>query len=127
MENETKALRFNDGKLQWSLVDFESLEPMVKVLEFGAKKYAPENWRKGLETTKIIESMLRHTFALLRGEDNDPESGIEHVGHIQCNAMFLAKMLKDPKWDNRDGKVSMNFTPCPTCSLPEEQCGCLTN
>ena len=97
MENDDKALRFNDGKLQWSLVDFESLEPMVKVLEFGAKKYAPNNWKKGLETTKIIESMLRHTFALLKGENNDPESGINHVGHIQCNAMFLAKMLQDPK------------------------------
>ena len=127
MENDDKALRFNDGKLQWSLVDFESLEPMVKVLEFGAKKYAPNNWKKGLETTKIIESMLRHTFALLKGENNDPESGINHVGHIQCNAMFLAKMLQDPKWDNREDKVSMNFTPCPTCSLPEEQCGCQTN
>lgn len=33
-----KAMRFNDGKLQWSLVHFDSLKPMVKVLEFGAKK-----------------------------------------------------------------------------------------
>ena len=41
-----KALRHNTGKLKWGLVDFKSLEPMVEVLEFGAKKYAPFNWQK---------------------------------------------------------------------------------
>ena len=29
-----KALRYNDGKPEWTLVDFDSLEPMVKVLEY---------------------------------------------------------------------------------------------
>ena len=39
--------RYNTGKIQWSLVDFDSLEPMVRVLEFGAKKYDAHNWKKG--------------------------------------------------------------------------------
>jgi len=34
-----QAMRFNDGKLQWALIDFKQLEGMVRVLEFGAKKY----------------------------------------------------------------------------------------
>ena len=38
-----KGLRYNKEKLKWSLVDFESLEEMVKVLEFGAEKYEPDN------------------------------------------------------------------------------------
>lgn len=97
MEKE-QALRYNDGKLQWSLVDFPSLEPMVKVLEFGAKKYSPNNWKKGLPIDKIAESLLRHTFALLNGEINDPESGLPHIGHIQCNAMFIAFMLDKQKY-----------------------------
>ena len=29
-----KALRYNEGKPQWSLIDFDSLEPMVRVLEY---------------------------------------------------------------------------------------------
>lgn len=87
--------RFNKGKLQWNLVDFPSFEPMVKVLEFGASKYSAHNWKKGLKVTETIDSMLRHLFALLNGEDNDPESGLSHIGHIQCNAMFLAFMLKN--------------------------------
>jgi len=127
MSND-QAMRFNDGKLQWSLVDFQALEPMVLVLEFGAKKYDAHNWKKGLPVTKIAESMMRHLFALLAGEDKDPESGIEHTGHILCNAMFLSRMMTEKKWDDRfKGQLSINFTPCPTCSLPEEACSCQTN
>lgn len=86
--NIEKALRYNTGKLQWSLVHFKSMEPMVKVLEFGAKKYAPKNWMKPMDKKVILESMMRHMSALMDGEDVDPESGISHMGHIQCNSMF---------------------------------------
>jgi hypothetical protein len=95
IERDKQALRYNQGKVQWSLVDYKSIEPMVRVLEYGCKKYAKENWKKGMPASQIIESMLRHTFKLLEGELVDPESGIEHVGHIQCNAMFLAYVLRE--------------------------------
>lgn len=84
--------RKNENKLRWSLVDFESLKPMVEVLEFGAKKYDDHNWKKGLKTTEICESLIRHLTAYMNGEDNDLESGLPHVGHIMCNAMFLSHM-----------------------------------
>lgn len=82
------AMRFNNGKLQWSLVHFKSLEPMVKVLEFGAQKYDRDNWKKGLGLGKVMESMMRHVAAIMDGEITDPESGLPHIGHIMCNAMF---------------------------------------
>ena len=90
-----QALRYNKGKSQWSLVDFKSLEPMVEVLEFGARKYAKDNWKKGMPVSQVIESMLRHTFSLLSGETHDKESLIHHIGHIQCNAMFIAYILRE--------------------------------
>ena len=94
--------RYNLGKPQWSLVPFHALVPMVRVLEFGAKKYSPHNWKDGLPVTEICESMLRHIYAFLEGEDIDPESGLPHWGHIQCNALFLAFMMeKRPDMDNR--------------------------
>ena len=99
---EDKGLRYNSGKLKWSLVDFDCFEDMVNVLEFGAKKYAAWNWKKGLKVTEVIESMQRHTNAILRGENIDPESNLPHIGHIQCNTMFLAYMLKfKPEMDDR--------------------------
>lgn len=86
--------RFNNGKPRWALVDFQALEPMVRVLEYGCKKYDADNWKKGLYTRGITESMLRHTFALLRGELNDEESGLPHIGHIMANAMFISHMIE---------------------------------
>ena len=100
-----KGTRFNEGKPQWSLVDFYSLEPMVRVLEFGKEKYGRDNWKKGLPTTEICESMLRHIFAYLSGEDIDQESGLPHIGHIQANAKFLSYMDRNkPEFDSRNSK-----------------------
>ena len=86
---EDKSLRYNDGKPKWSLVDFKSLEPMVKVLEYGCTKYEKNNWKKGLDNTEVLESLSRHLFALMSGEELDPESQLPHIGHIMCNAMFF--------------------------------------
>lgn len=104
------GLRYNNGKLQWGLVDFTALEDMVKVLEFGANKYAPHNWKKGMSHTQITESLMRHLFAYLDGEDIDQESGISHAGHILCNAMFLAYNIKHhPDKDDRYKKTEKNM------------------
>lgn len=95
MSNE-KALRYNSGKRRWSLVHYKSLDPMVRVLEYGAAKYTKDgisgdhNWKKGLPPLEILESMQRHLAALMDGETNDPESGLPHIGHIMCNAMFYS-------------------------------------
>jgi len=89
MQSSTDALRYNETKPEWGLVDFDSLINMVRVLEYGAKKYDKYNWKKGLPYVSVIESMLRHIFAFLNGEDLDPESGLPHTGHIMCNALFL--------------------------------------
>ena len=38
--------KFDFGKAQWSLLPWDDVEQIVRVLEFGAKKYTPENWKK---------------------------------------------------------------------------------
>ena len=71
------------------MVDLNSLKPCAEVLAFGAKKYSRNNWKKGFLLSSILNSMLRHIAALQDGEVIDPESGLPHIGHIQCNALFL--------------------------------------
>lgn len=106
--------RYNAGKLKWSLVPFSALIPMVEVLMFGAKKYAPNNWKKGLPYTEICESLLRHTYSFLAGQNRDKESKLLEVGHILCNAVFLSWMvLFRPDLDDR----SVEF---PDAELNEE-------
>lgn len=87
-------MRFNEGKLQWDLVDFESLHDLVRVLERGAIKYSKDNWKQGLPMREQCASMMRHLTALMSGEINDPETGLPHWAHIQCNAMFMAHTMK---------------------------------
>lgn len=100
--NKELGARFNEGKLRFSLVDFDALEDLVRVLEYGSQKYDDHNWKKGLKSTEICESLLRHIFAFLRGEDKDNESGESHIGHIMANAMFLSYMMKfRPDLDTR--------------------------
>lgn len=109
MEEQSNSLgmRHNEGKPRWSLVDFDALEPMVRVLEYGAQKYGDNNWKKGLKTTEICESLLRHIFAYLRGEDIDLESGLPQIGFILSNAKFLSYMhLFRPDCDTRHSDIN---------------------
>jgi len=103
MHPEELADRYNEGKPDWSLVDFESLEPMVRVLEYGATKYDRNQWKKGLFVLGVCASLLRHTFAFMKGENEDKESQLSHLGHIMCNAMFLVYYMKHkPELDDRN-------------------------
>ena len=97
-----QANRYNEGKLQWDLMHLSSFEPMIRVLEFGAKKYEKDQWKKGFPIRQIYNSLIRHMIAFMNGEDNDPESGLPHIGHIQCNIMFMAYVLENhPHFDDR--------------------------
>lgn len=86
---QQQGLRYNKNKPKYSLIDLNCMEDCARVLEFGMNKYSRNNWKKGLVRSEIIDSLLRHIAALQSGEEVDPESGLSHIGHIQCNALFL--------------------------------------
>lgn len=94
MSNQ-QALRFNQGKPKYSLLDLGSFEWTVEVLEFGAEKYERNNWKKGLPLSEILDSLMRHVKGLQNGEFLDPESGLPHIGHLGCNVMFLEYVAKN--------------------------------
>lgn len=107
MVDKTKeAVKHDDGKADWSLVPFESLEGMVKVLEFGAQKYAGWNWTTngGFSYMRVFRSCLRHLFAWARGEDLDPESGLSHIHHAMCNLLFISHYIGNKEKYNKDDR-----------------------
>ena len=70
------------------LLDATALLEVGRVLEFGAKKYAPNNWRAGISRERLIAAALRHTLAAASGKRNDPESHLSHLAHAMCCLMF---------------------------------------
>lgn len=101
------AVRFNKGKLDWSLMPWDSLEEILKVLEFGKIKYSSWNWSKGegFTYTSLFGCISRHLFAWIRGEDNDPESGLSHIAHAACNLLFLLYFIKHKNnYNNNDDR-----------------------
>ena len=85
----TEGVKFDDDKTRVDLLDPEWLEGVGRILAFGAKKYAANNWRKGIKQSRLLGAAMRHIFAFARGEKNDPESGESHLLHASCCLMFM--------------------------------------
>lgn len=85
--------KLDDGKPRTDLLDSDFLMSVASVLAFGASKYSPNNWRGGISYSRLLGAALRHTFAILKGEDTDPESGLPHTAHLGCCVMFLHWMM----------------------------------
>jgi hypothetical protein len=94
--------KYDQEKPRVDLLDPLALEGIANVLAFGARKYAAHNWRGGISYSRLLGAILRHTFAILKGEDTDPESGLPHVDHLGCSVLFLSNMMKTrPDMDDR--------------------------
>ncbi|WP_019865200.1 dATP/dGTP diphosphohydrolase domain-containing protein [Methylovulum miyakonense] len=95
-ETPTQALRHNAGKAPLSFIFSapHALEGVSRVLEFGANKYARDNWKKGFPYTELVDSLCRHLKDFMNGDDNDADSGLPHVDHILCNALFLSELTR---------------------------------
>lgn len=103
------AVKFDNDKVDWMILPYDALEEIVKVMEFGAKKYARGNFAsgEGLEYTRVLNSLMRHILAFSRGEDLDPETGISHMAHAGCNVLFLLHYIKNPeKFKNNDNRAT---------------------
>lgn len=94
--------RYNAGKVDLSLIPLVTLEDEARVWMHGAKKYAKNNWMKGMDWDIPLACALRHLAAFQRGEDTDPESGLPHIAHAMCNLRMLTLYSKTyPEGDTR--------------------------
>lgn len=85
----SEGVKHDGDKLRFSLVPWKALAAIVEVLEFGARKYAPGNWRKVPDAhQRYIDAALRHLIARADGEVLDPESKLPHLAHAGCCVLF---------------------------------------
>jgi len=100
-----RAERFNLDKpqLHYLLTAPLAVQGVAQVMQHGAEKYTPHNWKKGMPYSEIVDSLLRHLAQFLNGEDRDAASGLHHVDHIACNALFLAELSRTKsEFDDRE-------------------------
>lgn len=91
-----KASKADQGKPHPSYVPVEIIEAVMRVREYGNRKYHdPENW-KTVEPERYHDAMLRHVLrAWADPYAVDPESGLLHLEHVACNIAFLLAMRKE--------------------------------
>ena len=96
MRDETKqpgdraGRKSDQGKPDWTLIPFTALAPVIRVLEYGAKKYGRDNWMQVEDSERrYLAAALRHLTAFAEGECSDPESGESHLAHAVCCLLFM--------------------------------------
>lgn len=107
------------GKPKISLLApmWPAIVEVVRVLEFGAKKYEKDGWismatdektAAQVEWTRSTDAAVRHIMGddkhegWVGGEDLDPESKLSHLAHAACDTLFaLTYQLKNVGVDDR--------------------------
>ncbi|MHA6837774.1 dATP/dGTP diphosphohydrolase domain-containing protein [Ralstonia pseudosolanacearum] len=98
--NQAPGRKDDQGKPRFSLLRFgmaRALAGVAAVLSFGAKKYADHSWQQvpnGVD--RYWSAMERHMneIALHGAGAVDEESGLLHIDHVACNALFLGELLR---------------------------------
>lgn len=98
------GVKFDQDKPQWTLVPFKALDEVVKVLTSGARKYAPDNWKKVPNARqRYIDAAFRHMSAYAAGEKLDDETGKSHLAHAMCCLLFLLAFDLDSSLEKTNG------------------------
>ena len=83
-----EATKHDDGKPDVTLVDPEFREEVARVLGHGEAKYGRDNWKGGLDFSRLLGAVHRHLAACEKGEDLDPETGLSHAAHAAAGLMM---------------------------------------
>jgi len=84
------GMKFDDKKTQWTLVPWDQMEQVVRVLMYGAEKYAPSNWmRVDNAKERYADAAMRHWKERQVGNIMDEETGLPHTAHAICCLLFL--------------------------------------
>ena len=71
--------------------DTDAVKFTCLAMEYGANKpeYGRNNWKKGMEWSRLIDAGQRHLLAILNGELVDKDSGNTHLAHFFGSAHML--------------------------------------
>jgi len=87
------TVKDKNGKPQMRLILPNAAAALVRVREFGLKKYPDaDNW-KNVPVCDWEDAMLRHLMKHIDGEVLDDESGMPHLWHALCDLSYMVEHL----------------------------------
>jgi hypothetical protein len=93
-----KASMDDPKKLPVWLVPGALVRAAARALAHGARKYAPNNWRRGMNYSEVLSALERHLMALKDGDHFDDDSKLHHLDHIAACTAFLAEFIERPEY-----------------------------
>jgi len=90
-------------KVPHHLVPKVAVSILARVMELGASKYGPYNWRENkVQSMTYVDAMRRHLDLFELSETIDQESEEHHLGHVMaCAAILLDATYSGNLIDNR--------------------------
>lgn len=121
-DNNPKS-QFGTLKTPYRLMPTFPLALEAEVFALGAKKYGAHNWREtSVSSAVYFEAALRHLFAWYEGEDNDPESGVNHLAHVRaCMGIVLDAKHHNRLINDRPTPIRPNESPWAVSSIPTNE------
>lgn len=83
-----QQFKIGEGKLQYSLLDFESIDELVRVMMVGSKKHGAFSYKK-FDKHLFVDALMRHCTSYLKGEEMDQEDNLSHMAHAMANCMII--------------------------------------
>lgn len=101
-ELQLPGTKYDNEKLQYSLIPPYALEAVARNLTVGLRKYRErDNWKKVPNAEqRYLDALMRHLEAARKGEIYDPESSEEdmpHMAAVAVNALFLLEFMLNPE------------------------------
>lgn len=93
---DVPGAKLDAGKMRaWLCVSgfAHALAAVADVTTKGAAKYSPNGWRQVPDgETRYKEALMRHLFAIGRGESVDGDTGCLHLAQVAWNALAALEL-----------------------------------
>lgn len=102
LEDQVPGTKYDQDKLQYTLIPSKALEAVARNLTIGLKKYKErDNWKKVPNAEqRYLDALYRHLEAHRSGDLYDVDSSdptMPHMAAVAVNAMFLLEFMLNPE------------------------------
>lgn len=91
----SKGIKFDDNKPDLSLIPYSAEIAMARAFEVGVEKYSRDNYKKGLEASRLIAATKRHLGEWFDEKvERCPVDGQTHLGAALANIAMLIELQR---------------------------------